>query len=155
MKDGTRKELRWTEDGGKKYEGLVDAIDEHCYYSYGYYYLFLSWPGSPQQLLTSNPCPTTLLLKCKGPEKKRCTVRSTACTLPQKCATSPHHTVSFTRPNLQLFTCISSREYDEMEGCFSTQFSFLGRLAKSHGQVHNRRTQKHDEARATTLSLSL
>ena len=29
MKDGTRKELRWSEDGGKKYEGMdVDANDE-------------------------------------------------------------------------------------------------------------------------------
>ena len=29
MKDGTRKEVRWAEDGGKKYEGMeVDANDE-------------------------------------------------------------------------------------------------------------------------------
>ena len=29
MKDGTRKELRWAEEGGKKYEGMeVDANDE-------------------------------------------------------------------------------------------------------------------------------
>ena len=29
MKDGTRKEVRWAEDGGKKYEGMdVDASDE-------------------------------------------------------------------------------------------------------------------------------
>ena len=29
MKDGTRKELRWAEDGGKKYGGMeVDANDE-------------------------------------------------------------------------------------------------------------------------------
>ena len=29
IKDGTRKEVRWSEDGGKKYEGMdVDANDE-------------------------------------------------------------------------------------------------------------------------------
>ena len=29
MKDGARKEVRWAEDGGKKYEGMeVDANDE-------------------------------------------------------------------------------------------------------------------------------
>ena len=29
-KDGTRKQLRWEEDGGKKYEGVeVDANDEN------------------------------------------------------------------------------------------------------------------------------
>ena len=29
MKRGTRKEVRWAEDGGKKYEGMeVDANDE-------------------------------------------------------------------------------------------------------------------------------
>ena len=93
-----------------------------------YYYLFLSWLGSPQQLLTSNPCPTNRLLNCKGPEKRH----------------RASHSVLH-RPNLQLFS-ISSREYDDLEGCSSKQFGFLGKLAKSNGQVDKRRLPKHDEA---------
>ena len=111
------------EDGGKKYEGLVDANDEHCYYYHCYYYLFLSWAASPQQLLTSNPCPTTPLLKCKGPEKTLHRAINGVHTTTNMChfSSPPPHNVLH-RPNLQQFTCISSREYDEMEGCSSSQF---------------------------------
>ena len=68
--------------------------------------------GSPQQLLPSNPCPTTRLLNCKEPEKKTLhrAIKGVHAT------THVPHSV-LCRPNLQLFTRISSREFDEMEGC--------------------------------------
>ena len=106
---GDQAKIVIKEQGGVEAFELLELTEEiqctHCHYS-----LFLWWLGSPQQLFTSNPCPTTLLLNCKGPEIRRCTVRSKACMQPHMYHIL-HHTVSFTAPTLN---CLQASHHVSM-----------------------------------------